>query len=384
MVLNTSVAIAASYDDSLHFLGAVLLTILAFLLNVTFVKLNPTLNNIRNDRTDAWRWVLNFLLFDISITVLMTPTFETACFFWLTLIVGAFFDIYHSKLRFTVTGFGIICALTSLVIVSPDHNFLSHTVFLTTVGALLFCMRTVELKWIDETLLKFRSLKRETELQSQAEALFRSSLTGENASLIAHEVDNMITGINFAVDNPLEIALDKVNLSLGYVKQACDLLMKETSAKVEPITVGKLIEDVNLLLRKQIESKGIIWNIECESKLHDVVILERVGCCYFIIQNFIRNAIRAVASHKSQGKIRLAIEEVDHQISISIQDNGKGITPEVREKMLAGKGTEINMHHHGLGMKFVVLECFRNDFKLFVESLDDEFKTAVGFYVPKT
>lgn len=40
------------------------------------------------------------------------------------------------------------------------------------------------------------------------------------------------------------------------------------------------------------------------------------------------------------------------------------------------------MHHHGLGMKFVVLECFRNDFKLFVESLDDEFKTAVGFYVP--
>lgn len=385
LVANFTAAAILSYNWSIDYLFAIALTVLAFAINVTFVKLNPTTRFLRTDKMDALRWIINIVIIDLAVSILLHATIAVLFCFWMTVIIGAFIDVYENSLRRPVVFFGFTSGLFSMWITNPDTSVTTYIAFSTTGLLTLAIINAIETHWTKECLLRLNSQTRESHLALQAESLFKSSLTGDNARIIAHEVDNMITAINFVIENPGPVELDKIHLSLNYVKQACDLILRESGELRQILTVKQLIQDLNLLIRKQVLSRGIDWLVECPPELLDQKFEERSGSCYFMIQNFVSNSMKAIGKSGNRGKIQLKFQLQDGGLAISIMDTGIGMTETVRNQTLSGKSDEVAYKNHGLGMKFVNIECERNNFKMFItpNPEGDKFSTAIGFHIRK-
>jgi signal transduction histidine kinase len=386
LVANFTIVALLSFNWSKDYAIGLFLTCLAFALNITFVKLNPSASYIRNDVVDSTRWLINILFIDVAAAVHFHLSLELMFCFWMTVIIGAFIEVYDLKLRLLVTSVGILSGLYCIYHDFPNSGPASEFIFVTTVAAVLVFIYAMEMNWMRESELRVLAQNRETELIVQSEGLFKTALTGQNAGIIAHEVDNMITAINFATNNPREVDLNKINVSLNYVKQACDLILKENDACVHQITVKQLIDDVQLLIRKQVLVSGIEWNVDCPSELDHARFAERIGSCYFILQNFITNAVQSIQRAGSRGKILLKVESRDQMLLVSVFDNGTGMTSDVRAQVLSGFGNHLEFRNRGIGMKFVLMESKRNGYDVFMEGIDkhqSEFKTVVGIKIPK-
>lgn len=384
LVTNITVAVALSYQWQWEYLVAVLLTLVAFIFNVSFVLLNPKIGKLRNDRNDALRWGINLIAIDVPVAIFLKSHFMIVAGFWLIVVIGAFIEIYERKLRYAMTALALICALASLSYAYPEAPFVNLIMFASTAICILALIVAIESNWMKQSNLHTLAQRRENELLNQSQELYKSSLTGDNARLIAHEVDNMITAINFATDNPKDIDVKSIKLSLGYVKNACDLILREQRNKVHQNSIDQLIKDINLLIRKQAEGQGIEWTIQAEAGSEAYIFKEREGSSYFIIQNFVKNAVRSIKSaQQKRGKILIDIRKERSFVAVSVHDNGTGIDESIKQKLLSGKGKDVETRNHGIGSQFVHRECQLNAFEFIVEdSILEDFKAKVGIRIP--
>jgi sensor histidine kinase regulating citrate/malate metabolism len=256
--------------------------------------------------------------------------------------------------------------------------------FATTACCVLAMIYAIEANWMKQSALHTQAQQRESQLLLQSQELYKSSLTGDNARLIAHEVDNMITAINFVTNNPKDIDVKSIKLSLGYVKNACDLILREQKSHYGTNTVAQLLKDIDLLIRKQAEGQGIAWSIVCQPELENLCFQERQGSAYFIVQNFVKNATRSIKiAQQRRGKIQITIEREAAAIIVTVHDNGTGIDDDTKEKLLSGRGKDVESKNHGIGSQFVHRECQFNQFEwVIATSTLPEFVSAVGIRIP--
>ena len=162
LVANFTAAAILSYNWSIDYLFAVVLTLLAFAINVTFVKLNPTIRFLRTDKIDALRWIINIVIIDLAVSILLHATIAVLFCFWMTVIIGAFIDVYEHSLRRLVVFLGFTSALFSMWKTNPDTSFTTYIAFSATGLLTLAIINSIETHWTKECLLRLNSQTRES------------------------------------------------------------------------------------------------------------------------------------------------------------------------------------------------------------------------------
>jgi CheY-like chemotaxis protein/anti-sigma regulatory factor (Ser/Thr protein kinase) len=181
--------------------------------------------------------------------------------------------------------------------------------------------------------------------KSEQQALVNAKLAsvGELVAGVAHEINNPLTGvIGYAqllmerqgVPQNVKDDLQKIyEESQRTVKIVKNLLSFARQYKPE-----KNLVDINELIERTLELEAYklrTSNIELSTKLAvDLpLILADYNQLQQVILNIVTNAQHAMAETKRKGKIMVTIGVIEDYVSISIADNGPGISPENMAKI---------------------------------------------------
>ncbi|MBI5426685.1 MAG: PAS domain S-box protein [Nitrospinae bacterium] len=163
------------------------------------------------------------------------------------------------------------------------------------------------------------------------------SALGKLTGAIAHEFNNPIYGLRNIMDqtreNPLLTEEQKYLLNLG-VKE-CDRMAdlvrklrgfyKPSTGTAERLDVHQVLDDVVLLLQKQLQTRKIKLKKDYAPNLPRIVAVEDQMKQVFL--NLLQNAEESISGEG--GTITVATETPDRDtVKISIEDTGEGIPPE--------------------------------------------------------
>ncbi len=194
----------------------------------------------------------------------------------------------------------------------------------------------------NKTLARQVELKTRELLDSQERLLHseRFAAVGEAAAYVSHEIKNplmVIGGLAGQVERHLAsdpAAQEKLRIIQGEVKRLESFLgdLRDFLRPVHPnkqeIDLNDIILEVETLMAPAVEEKGIFLEDQLDPGLPrlpaDPNQLNQV------LVNLLKNAMEAT---EAGDRIILASGSEDNQVWFSIQDTGRGMTPEVREKI---------------------------------------------------
>jgi PAS domain S-box-containing protein len=213
---------------------------------------------------------------------------------------------------------------------------------------------------VDRTLIIFRNVTQERAKQERLYLTDRLSSVGEMAAGVAHELNNPLTSVVSLAElileghPPSDMEDDLHTISAearragGIVKNLLSFARKHEPTK-KPVQMNRVIEDV-LQLRNYEQTLN---NIKVECHLDSG--LPEVMADYFQMQqvflNIILNAEQAMVEAHQQGILKITSQKIDNAISISVKDDGPGISPENMHKLFSpffttkevGKGTGLGL-----------------------------------------
>ncbi|HPI39648.1 MAG TPA: ATP-binding protein [Pseudobdellovibrionaceae bacterium] len=198
------------------------------------------------------------------------------------------------------------------------------------------------------------------------------------------EVGLISGGISHEINNPLAIIIGKLSLLKRKVQQdpppSKDFLfmeltkIEETSHRIVRIIRSimsfahpnntenmirinaiKLMEDVKDFTFERLKSSGITLDISIPEELDLICRPTQISQ---VLVNLIGNA-RDALKDTLQPKIRVSFQKIENKIKISVEDNGPGISPENRDKVLLpffttkepGSGTGLGLSISGTIIK---------------------------------
>lgn len=194
----------------------------------------------------------------------------------------------------------------------------------------------------NKTLARQVELKTRELLESQERLMHseRFAAVGEAAAYVSHEIKNplmVIGGLAGQVERRLTedtAAREKLRIIQGEVRRLESFLgeLRDFLRPVHPskqeVDLNEIILEVKALMSPAAEEKGLSLEDHLDPRLPrlhaDPNQLNQV------LVNLIKNAMEAT---QSGGRISLSSGYDDGQVWFSIQDNGKGMSPEVQEKV---------------------------------------------------
>lgn len=189
----------------------------------------------------------------------------------------------------------------------------------------------------------------------------RIVLIGETITEIAHSIKNMlgmIKGGEYQVETGLRTQdMKRVREGWETVKVGnryiADLVLKmltlcrDSKPAYEEIGLEEIIESVTSVLRAKVKARGVQLEIELNPK--DISGVVDVSCMREALLNLVDNAIDA--SPKEDGCVEIgAVMRSDGAIELYVEDNGRGIPPEMRDSLFVPFFTTKGEHGNGLGI----------------------------------
>lgn len=147
--------------------------------------------------------------------------------------------------------------------------------------------------------------------------------------------------------------LASVNRSTHMVQQLLTLSRMDPEASVQnpqPIVLGKLTSEVAALLAPEAIAKNV--DLELLNPDSKATILGNATYLSILIRNLIDNAIRY---NTDNGYVKVGIQETTQHVTLTISDNGPGISEELRERIFERFYRVIGnkMTGSGLGLSIV-------------------------------
>ncbi len=217
----------------------------------------------------------------------------------------------------------------------------------------------------------------------------RESAWREMAKQIAHEIKNPLTPMKLSIQL---LNKAKQNNSPDFDKR----LERTTKTLVEQIdslsSIANAFSQFAKMPQKRLKRTNIIQPIVLTADLFeeydniDISLENRAGEEVFVLaenerivqifNNLIKNSIQAIPN-KRKGKVNIFIDKDDKKVSIQVQDNGKGINPEIQHKLFEPNFTTKNSGT-GLGLSIVknIVEELNGD--IYFES---ELNKGTSFFV---
>jgi two-component system NtrC family sensor kinase len=191
-----------------------------------------------------------------------------------------------------------------------------------------------------------RDVSDRVRLESQMRQSEKLAALGEMVSGIAHELNNPLTSIvGFAemlVQSDLptpESARNRIR-KIGMEADRAALIVQNMLAFVRPpssnqapLSLNEVVQQVADLRTDMLESQQVHLKLDLEQSLPLVK-----GCVHELQQvllNLIDNAIHAIKGCQNQGQIVITTKiKGENTLTLTVQDNGTGILPEHRDKLL--------------------------------------------------
>jgi two-component system, NtrC family, sensor histidine kinase HydH len=221
-----------------------------------------------------------------------------------------------------------------------QEMFLVGLFFLVVLAAAGGLIATA-LFW-NKSLTRQVELKTNELLESQERLVHseRFAAVGEAAAYVSHEIKNplmVIGGLAHQVERRLpndEAAQEKLRIIQREVKRLENFLgelrdfLRPVQPRKEEIDLNRQIRDIDSLMEEAAREKGVALELHLDPNLPSIEAdpnqLEQV------LVNLVKNALEAC---DPPGRIILCTGSRDAQVWFSVQDTGKGMTPEVLDKI---------------------------------------------------
>ena len=164
----------------------------------------------------------------------------------------------------------------------------------------------------------------------------------------------------------MEKAMDQMSLRIS------QLLTMDQKAV---FTVEDLLHDV----MAQISIETYAPHVRAETEIPEAALYANQGLLSRALVNLIVNAVQAVPEDR-EPQVTVSAQRKDRHVVLAVTDNGKGVSPELREKIwthgVSGKGSS------GLGLAFVKTAAERFGGHVEIESEPDH-GTTIAVWIPE-
>ena len=322
---------------------------------------------------------INFLLVSVFILIIIGSTYYLA--FYKKDTIAKFYAISWSIL-------GLISLLLPLQYLNIIHiNIHSNYIFqfLILIEVLLFSF-----------ILAYKIDLLENEKKEQEKLLVQQNKLasmGELISMIAHQWRQPLSEINGVIlnmdidyrkeklsSNKFNSYLDNLESTTGYMSETINNFLDyfKHNKELEEFSVSTLIEGTLNLISSTNKNK-----IDIEYIKHTEIILlsykSELTQALLIVLN---NAIDACEDREIP-TITISVKETDEYIVISIEDNGEGIPPDIRDKIYNPYFTTKHKAK-GIGLGLYILKMIiEENIQGKVELISTNGVTTCKLYVPK-
>ncbi|MGA2302018.1 MAG: PAS domain S-box protein [Candidatus Acidiferrum sp.] len=242
-----------------------------------------------------------------------------------------------------------------------------------------------------------KQIERELEIsRAQAVSSAHLSALGMMAGNIAHEINNPLAIIHASASNLLEMAesgtvpLNELQNASAHIKQTAERISKIVKSlrqiardgSADPFqraSVGEIVEHALELCKERFR----VHSVRLDTSLVDTRL--HVSCREVqiaqVLLNLLQNAFDAAADLPSDRWVRLDVSAQNHSVVFSVSDNGPGVPPEIKSRIMepffttkpVGKGTGL-----GLSLSRTIVEEHGGQLKLD----DSSTNTTFSFSIP--
>lgn len=398
VMIATSVFLVVSHWEASNqrvFAGIVLM-ILLVTVNVilSLLKRIPTpWGDIlpRSDAFDTLRWCVNFPL-NVFIVWSLDAHEAAAMIAWLLLTFGAMVDVQRPPYKLITVSVAFI-SFCFLVLWFYPTDLRTQIYLVACYLGLIFILWKLERYVVQEMLAVFAERWQRERVEQEAASLQRQAAIGYSTRAVNHELNTLIGVAALSTERIRERQLagldtvkdmERLERSLSYMRKVSTLILDglgTENATKRQVSLAELQNDLRLLLCK--------GGVQCQARLvfdfptnaADYCFEERTGSTYLILHNLAKNAHEAVKAKFGEsvgGVIRISAVVDKNKLTLSVYDNGIGMTQQqvsdIRKQLI----TSTKLDGHGLGLQFVWRECQQNHFELAIESECNHFSL---FYI---
>ncbi len=226
------------------------------------------------------------------------------------------------------------------IVETIENVFLTSSVMFL-LGWLIGTLIKNESEYCEELKKGLESLKREMMMREKMEKevakLDRLNLVGEMAAAIGHEIRNpmttvrgflqlMSTKIQSEDTKYLQLMVSELDRANAIITEFLNLA-KNKPVEKKAVNLNEVIKTVEPLLNADI----LKHNMNLQIKLGNIPLLQLDEKeMRQIIFNLVRNGIEAM---EPGGTITISTSASDNEVILSVADEGKGIEPEILEKL---------------------------------------------------
>ena len=246
----------------------------------------------------------------------------------------------------------------------PIHDDNGHV-----TGMMGFAMDITDLKKQQEKIElekdKLIEEKRQLELEYYANLTYQQEQFYKIVKQVAHDIASPLSAFSTIVAmldaipknhrSTLELAARRIgDITNDLLKQFCPGVPENTDATAEQEVIFASLVLQNILSEKRIEFHGlpIAFDPDIEPLAYFAFVRTNKKSFQCMLSNLINNAVDAMDD--KAGVIKATMRITDNHIFIEIADEGKGMPPEVRDKIMSGVAVTNNKENgHGIGMEQV-------------------------------
>lgn len=156
---------------------------------------------------------------------------------------------------------------------------------------------------------------------------------------------------------------------------------RETKPKLEPFSIGEIVQDIQQKNKVIAEKKGIDLNVDFPYNLP--LVYADIGMMEKVIQNLLENAIKFTSEN---GKVTIKLEPQGNMILVRVQDSGEGIStdalPHIFDRYQRNdRSGQTENKGLGLGLAIVKRILEVHEIKINVESTPGK-GTSFSFQIP--
>lgn len=192
------------------------------------------------------------------------------------------------------------------------------------------------------------SLRNKSELSNLLQELSHVKAYAEGLRAQTHEYSNRLyTLLGLIQLGSYKDAMDFISKEVDVTQGFIHFLMKEVP---DPIIAGFILGKVSLASELKID-----FTIDSESSFKDIPSEIDRDLLVTIIGNLINNAFEAVRENEREEKrVSLFVTDLGKELIIEVEDNGKGMGPEVTELIFRnGFTTKSHQTNSGIGLSLV-------------------------------
>jgi signal transduction histidine kinase len=156
---------------------------------------------------------------------------------------------------------------------------------------------------------------------------------------------------------------------------------RETKPKLEPFSIGEIVQDIKQKNKVIAEKKGIDLNVDFPYNLP--LVYADIGMMEKVIQNLLENAIKFTSEN---GSVTIKLEPQGHMILVKVQDSGEGISsdalPHIFDRYQRNERSG-QLENKGLGLGLAIVKRILevHEIEISVESTKGK-GTSFSFQIP--